>query len=87
MRGIGILVLDDGFDLPVGTANNSAIARGVRQLHGEQAQLLIADQRQQPLQGFGCNQRYIAIQNQHAFGTQGRQGLGHSMPSPQLFGL
>ena len=80
-------MLNDGADLAGGITHDTAIARRVSQVHGQQAQLLRAHLLEQALQGVDFDQRYVAVQHQHIFGGQKWQGLRHGVAGTQLLVL
>ena len=83
----GILVLDDGHRLAGGVAQDTPIAAGVVEGHGEQCHLLFADAVEQCRQGLAPNQGHIAVQHQHLVGPQRIKRLGHRMAGALLLGL
>ncbi|MNM74023.1 hypothetical protein D3C81_857720 [compost metagenome] len=84
LLGGRVLLLDDGADLPLGVANDPAIAGGIGQLHGEQGQLRRAGVGQQALEGRRLDQRHVAVQHQHLLGTDERQRLGDRVAGAEL---
>ena len=80
-------MLDDGLHHASLITDDTAVAGRVSQFDGEQAELIIADQGQQALQGSRFDQRHVAIENQHALGAELRQSLGHGVAGAELLGL
>ena len=87
LRFAGVLVLDDSGHVTRRVTHDPTVTGRVMQRHGEQAQLLLADLRQQALQSLHLDQRYIAVQHQHGVGSNGRERLGHGMAGTELFVL
>ena len=87
LRVAGVFVLDDCCNLTLGVAHDAAIAGGIIQGDGEQAQLLLGDLGQQALQGLDFDQRDVAVENQHGVSGQCRQCLGNCVTGTQLFVL
>ncbi|MNF78443.1 hypothetical protein D3C84_606280 [compost metagenome] len=87
LLGGRVLVFDDGLHHARRVANNAAVAGRVDQVHGEQGELVVLHLLQQALQGLHFDQRYVAIEDQYALGTEMRQRLGDGVAGAQLFGL
>ena len=84
----GIVMLDDGFHMPLRIAHDAPISGRLVELDGQYRERARIGDRNQLVEGGRADQRHVPVQHQHRVivGNHGHR-LHHGMPGTQLIGL